>query len=100
MDTCVEMIRRAVDADEFKKSPQVSEKLCDLALTQKVKAVLLEVAGMKVVNLDVERGIVHLSGSTISAAEKAECEKIILNIKGVSKVNNQLNVLPEDAEIF
>lgn len=100
MDTGVEMIRRAVDADEFKKSPDVSEKLCDLALTQKVKAVLLEVAEMKVVNLHVERGVVHLSGSTISTAEKAECEKIILNIKGVSKVNNQLNVLPEDAEFF
>lgn len=99
-NTCVEMITRAAGADEFKKSPHVFEKLNDLALAQKVKAVLLEVAGMEVVNLDIEKGVVHLSGSTISSAEKAECEKIILSIKGVTKVNNQLNVLPEDAKIF
>lgn len=100
MNTCVEMITRAVGTDEFRKGPHLSEKLSDLALAQKVKAVLLEVAGIEVVNLDIEKGVAHLSGSTISTAEKAKCEKIILNIKGVKKVNNQLNVLPEDAKIF
>jgi cytidylate kinase len=95
MSSGVEMILSAVGTDEFRKSPQVSEKLIDLALTQKVKAVLLEVAGVEVVNLEVQKGAVNMIGSAISIEAKEECEKAISNIRGIAEVNNQLNVMPE-----
>ena len=95
MSSGVEMILSAVGTDEFKKSPQVSEKLFDLALTQKVKAVLLEVAGVEMVNLEVQKGVANLTGSAISIEAKEECEKTISNIRGIAQVQNQLNVLPE-----
>jgi len=100
LNTGVEMITRAVGTDEFKKSPEVFEKLRDLALTQKVKAVLLEVSGLEGANLDVQKGIVNLSGSARSFAVKEECEKAISNITGITEVNNQLYVTSENVTIF
>ena len=100
LNTGVEMITRAVGTDEFKKSPEVFEKLRDLALTQKVKAVLLEVSGLEGANLDVQKGVVILTGSARSFAVKEECEKAISNITGITKVNNQLYVTSENVSIF
>jgi len=86
MNTGVDMITRAVGTNEFKKSPQTSEKLRDRALTHKVKAVLLEVTGMAGPDLDVQNGVVNLSESTIPFEAKEECEKVISNIKGITKI--------------
>jgi len=99
-DTAVEMITCAVDSDELKKSPQVSEKLHDLALAQKVRAVLLEVAGVEVVNLDVQKGVVNLIGSAVSLEAKEECQQTLSDIKGITEVNNQINVLPDSLKRY
>lgn len=86
MNTGVDIITSTVDADEFKKSSQVSEKLSDLALAHKIKAVLLEVIGMEGPDLDVQNGVVNLSGSPIPFEAKDEFEKVISNIKGITKI--------------
>lgn len=100
MKTSIEMITSAAASDECKISPQVPGTLMDLALTHKVKAVLMEVAGMEDVTLDVQEAAVNLSGTAMSAAKKAECEKVVSRVNGVTKVINQINVLPENVKIF
>ena len=94
LHTAVEMIMGTVETDEFKKSTQAIEKLDDLALKQKVKAALLDVYGVDVANLDVQKGVVNLSGSAVSIEAKEECEKTISNISGITRIDIQLYVLP------
>lgn len=97
----VEMITCAVDTNEMKESPQMSEVLYDLALSHKAKAAILEIAGGgEWVNLDVEKGVASLSGLVRSPAVKGACEKAILNIQGVKSVHNELNVADEKTSII
>ena len=92
LSTSVAMITCAVGANEFKKNSQTLEKLNDLALRQKAKAVLLEIPGVAATNLDVEKGVANLSGYVRSSGAIEECEKAVSNIKGITKVNNQLSL--------
>ncbi len=100
MKTGIEMITSAVGCEAFKISPGVPDNLRDRALTHKVKAVLLEIAEMEEVDLDVQEAVVNLSGSIMSTAKKADCEKIISKISGVTTVNNQITVMSENTKIF
>ena len=85
-NTCVKMIMRAVGTDEFRASSRVTEKMIDLALTQKVKAALLEVDGVDETDLVVENGIVCFSGSGIPPEAQEAFERAISNIKGIKKI--------------
>jgi len=96
LNTVVDLITEAAKSIEIKKVPQTSETLKDLALTQKGKAVLLEMGGIEVANLVVERGVATLSGMARSLEAKEECKYAILNVKGIAEVDNQLNVPPEN----
>jgi len=86
LNNCVEMIMCTVCSDEFKKSDQVTEKLNDLSLTQKAKAVMLEVEGVEKPELVVQNGIAYLSESGMSLELKKACEKAILKISGIIKI--------------
>lgn len=92
MNSGVEMITRAVSTDEFKKSSQVHEKLYDLALTRKGLAVLLEVRDVEMMNLSVKKGVASLLGMARSLEAKEECEKALMNIEGITKVDNQIGI--------
>jgi cytidylate kinase len=92
LDACVAIITCALEADEFKKSPQVDQKFSELALIQQVEAALVKIPGLEVSDIGVENGIVNLSGSVKSSEAKDECENAVLNIEGVTGVNNQLTV--------
>ncbi len=100
-DKSVEMITCAVDTHEIKESPQMSEVLYDLALSYKAKAAVLEVAGgRELVNLEVERGVASLSGLIRSQEAKDACEKAILNIQGITSVQNQLTVGDQKTNVY
>lgn len=87
----IELITCAVDTDQIKESPQMSEALYDLALKHKAKAAILDVTGGgQQVQLDVEKGVASLSGFLRSSALKNACEKTIANIQGIKSVNNQI----------
>ena len=92
MENGVEMLTHALGADEFNTGMQGDEKLLDQALTFRGMAVLLEVGGVEVANLVVEKGVASLSGLTRSLEAKEECENAILNINGITKVNNKIEV--------
>lgn len=100
LDKVVELITCAVGTHEIKKSASLFERLNDLSLTQKARASLLEIAGMELVNVVVEKGVGSLSGLVRSSTVMENCEKAISNIKGITSVNNQLNVASENTKIF
>lgn len=96
VNTAVELIINTLGAHEFKVSfKETAEKLADLALTQKAQAVLLEIPGLRATNLSVEKGAANLSGAARSLAAIEACEKAVSNIKGITKVNNQLEVFDD-----
>ena len=97
LNTAVDLITEAAKSIEIKEIHQTSERLKDFALSQKGKAVLLEVEGIEVADLDVARGVATLSGMARSLEAKEECKHAILTIKGIAEVNNQINVPPEDS---
>jgi cytidylate kinase len=93
LDTAVAVITHAVGADEFKQRPQAYDNFGDLALTQQVEAAVLEIPGLEDAKLVVEKGVANLSGLAKSSAAKEECEKVVSNIKGITKIVNQLEVV-------
>lgn len=99
-DVCVEMIRKAVGTEEIKKSPQMSAILNDLALTHKAKATLLDVVGRELGDLVVKKGMALVSGFVGSPAEREDCERAILSIEGITSIDNQINVPPDNTRIF
>ena len=86
LNNCVEMIMCTVCSDEFQNHAHEAEELVDLALTQKAKAVMLEVDGLENTDLVVQNGIVYLPDSGIPLETREACEKAISNIKGVRKM--------------
>lgn len=94
LNTVVDLITEAANSIKLNKIPQTSARLKNLALTQKGKAVLLEIGGIEVADLVVERGVATLTGMARSFEVKEESTYAILNIKGIAEVNNQINVPP------
>lgn len=44
------------------------------------------------VDVDTERGVVHLSGIVLSAEQKARAEALARQVEGVKQVNNRLQI--------
>jgi cytidylate kinase len=84
--TCVEMIISAVGSDRFTITSPVSEKLIDLALTQKVHAVLLEFDEVEESKLVVRNRRICFSGSLNPDVEDA-CKKALSNVKGIIEIS-------------
>lgn len=100
LNTGVKMIADAVDALESTKSSSLSERLNDLALTQKARAALLEFEGVDLVNLDVVKGVASLTGLVRSPAAKEKCENTISRVAGITSVTNKLNVATDNTKVF
>jgi hyperosmotically inducible protein len=66
----------------------------DALLTTKVKAALVADAKTKAseINVASERGVVQLSGSVGTEAEKAEAERVTGAVQGVQTVQNKIDV--------
>ena len=92
LDTAEAMIISAIGTRDFKHAPQAFEKFNDLALTKKTQAALLEIPGSRETALSVKKGVANLSGFVKSPETKAECGKAVSNIKGITKVNNQIEI--------
>jgi len=101
LEESVEMITCAAGADKIQESPRMSEELYDSALKHRAQAALLEVTDkVEWVDLELKKGIALLSGLVSSVAMKNECEKVVLNIQGITSVHNQLNVRDEKTSIY
>ncbi|MDX1952792.1 MAG: BON domain-containing protein [Verrucomicrobiota bacterium] len=70
--------------------------LDDTALHAKVKAALVndpEISGTKV-DVDVERGVVRLSGPAANQQAKTKAEELVWGVQGVRAVENNLELTP------
>lgn len=70
------------------------EKVDDSMLTAKVKTALIESPATKArqINVDTSAGVVQLNGFVDSASEKMAAENAALNVAGVKRVDNNLQV--------
>ncbi len=85
-ETCVELVMCTVRSDEFRNSAQVTEELIDLALTEKAKALMLEVDGLEKPDLIVQNGIAYLPESGMPPEVREACETAISKVKGIRKI--------------
>jgi cytidylate kinase len=95
VETGTKMIIDAISSSEFKESSENAvEKLTDLALLRKVEARLMDIPRVEipVSGLSVEKGVVTLVGTVVSAKVKEDCERAISGLDGVNEVKNQLQL--------
>jgi osmotically-inducible protein OsmY len=80
----------ANDAGNSKSDQPVADSL----ITTKVKAELVKDRDTKArqIDVDTKNGVVMLSGTVESMAEKQKAEQDARNVKGVMDVTNDLNV--------
>jgi len=95
LEKAVDLVLQALQSREIVEGEKkADEKLAEMALIQKVEAVLIDVLGVDVrhINTQVEKGIVTLRGSVSSAKDREGCEKAVGAIEGIRKVESQLLV--------
>ena len=89
------LVGGAVFANEAGTSKS-DQPVADSFITTKVKAALVTDSATKArhIEVDTKNGVVTLSGTVDSAAEKQKAEQDARGIKGVINVSNDLNVKP------
>lgn len=93
--TAVQLILECVRSSEIQKAgKRAEEKLVDMALVQKVEAILLGILGVDIrhINIQVEGGAVTLRGAVGSGMDKKNCQEAVSGLEGVKRVDNQLFV--------
>jgi cytidylate kinase len=94
-DTAVGIIAELAASPEITAGARNAErKLTDLSLRQKAESALLELLGLNVrlVNIQVENGVVVLKGSVVSGVDLENAQRAVGGIEGVARVDNQLTV--------
>jgi osmotically-inducible protein OsmY len=73
-------------------APQSAGDGADTTVQEAVKARLNESDGMALITVQVRRGTATLSGSATSAALKSEAERVVRAVRGVTAVDNRIQV--------
>jgi osmotically-inducible protein OsmY len=73
-------------------APQPAGDGADTTAQEAAKARLNESDGMALITVQVRRGTATLSGSATSAALKSEAERVVRAVRGVTAVDNQIQV--------
>ena len=101
LEKCVEIVACAVQQDEIRMNPPPSALLLERAIKHKAEAAVLKVTGGgELVNLEMDAGVVSLSGMVESAADKNNCGKALMGIQGINSVRNELGIRNEEGRIF
>jgi hyperosmotically inducible protein len=83
-------------ADDTKSAKEsIKENVSDSVITTKIKAAYAkdkDVSALKIKVDTDDKGVVTLSGNAKTTAEADKAVKIARNTKGVSSVNNQINI--------
>ncbi|MBT1072177.1 BON domain-containing protein [Pelotalea chapellei] len=84
-------------ADDHYSDKTMGEKTDDAMITSKVKMELMGNSGTSAMRTEVDtnNGVVTLSGTAKSTAEKELATQIAKKVKGVTKVNNRMTVQSE-----
>lgn len=75
----------------------VGQKVDDSAITTKVKAELLGAKNLKSTHIHVKtvKGVVALTGTVPSAADKSTATEVVSGVSGVASVKNHLKIAAE-----
>ncbi|SAL44454.1 transport-associated protein [Caballeronia choica] len=75
----------------------VGQKVDDSAITTKVKAELLGAKNLKSTHIHVKtvKGVVSLTGTVPSAADKSTATEVVSAVSGVASVKNHLKIAAE-----
>jgi cytidylate kinase len=95
LETAIQWVTAAVQSPDMAgKEEEAREKLADLALAQRAEARLINVVGndIRLMEVEAKGGVVTLKGSVASTRGRDNCEKAVLALRGVSKVENSLTV--------
>ena len=94
-DVAVGMISSWAASPEIAAGAKIAEeKLTDLSLGQKVETVLLDLLGLNIrlVQIQVDRGVVTLKGSVLSGVDLENAQRAVARIEDVANVESQLTV--------
>ena len=94
-DTGVKLILDSIHSPEMQEErKKAQEKLIEMALMQKVEAILMSILGIDIrhINIQIQEGVVTLRGAVNSAADKEGCQQAISSLAEVKKVENHLFV--------
>lgn len=85
---------RGADAAAKQLAHAAKKSAGDAAITTKVRAALANDAGLKTLKLDVstDHGVVTMSGTVDSEADRDHAASIASKVSGVTSVNNELRV--------
>lgn len=91
---------RSAAGKEGTMSGKASEAVADSVITTKVKADLIREPDLKSLDVHVEttNGVVMLSGFVPSQAEADKAINVARNVKGVTKVENGLQIQPPETK--
>lgn len=80
-------------------SESLGEHVSDATITTKAKAELIAAKDVKAsrVHVKTRRGVVSLTGTVPSAADKARAQEIVEGVAGVRSVKNHLKVIENGA---
>jgi hyperosmotically inducible periplasmic protein len=86
-------------ADSSASSESIGQHVNDGTITAKAKAELIGAKDVKAsrVHVKTRRGVVSLTGTVPSAAEKQRAQEIVEGISGVRSVKNRLKVVEAGA---
>jgi cytidylate kinase len=94
-DTAAGIISNLAAAPEIAAGVKIAEeKLTDLSLGQKVETALLNLLGLnlRLIQIQVARGVVTLKGSVVSGVELENAQRAVARIEGVTNVESELTV--------
>ncbi|MEA3121509.1 MAG: hyperosmotically inducible periplasmic protein [Paraburkholderia sp.] len=93
--TAQTMSRDSSSTDPSASSESVGQHINDGTITAKAKAELMGAKDVKAsrVHVKTHRGVVWLTGTVPSAAEKQRAQEIVEGIDGVRSVKNRLKVV-------
>lgn len=93
--TCVEQIKLLTSRPEFQETPESHARLADLTLQARIRAALKDHPATQNVNvtIDCANGAVTLRGIVVNAHERAEAEKTVAAVAGVTSVSDALHLM-------
>jgi len=101
VDTCVEQIMQLAGRPEFQETSESRAILGNMTLAAHIRAALRGNSATKNVNVTVEcvGSRISLLGIVVSAAERAETERVAHGVPGVSDVDNQLRLMTDSKRL-
>lgn len=93
--TCVEQIKLLTSRPEFQETPESHARLADLTLQARIRAALKDHPATQNVNvtIDCANGAVTLRGIVVNTHERAEAEKTVAAVAGVTSVSDALHLM-------